>query len=302
MTESFKKKLKRPLHGIVKYIGRTNPELLVRMRYYARFHKPLDIDNPQNLNEKILYLSLRTDTTKWSELADKYQVREYVKSKGLEDILVPLLGVWDNADTINFAELKGKYILKSTNGSGDFIIVNDSSAINEKAIRKSLRTMLNTNYGELEGGKHYMRIPHRFIAERLLENDEESAQHSSSLIDYKIWCFNGKADCIWTCLNRDKNGTDVMTYDTDWNAHPEYSVFNPHYRRGNAIPRPQNLEHMLEIAEQLSAGFPVVRVDLYNIAGKIYFSEMTFTSLGGMMDFYTEDFLLDCGKKISLNV
>lgn len=293
-------KIKKPFYGITRWLGRKNPELLVRMRYFARFHKPLNLKNPQTLNEKILYLSLKTDTTKWSELADKYQVREFVKEKGLEDILIQSYGVWDKVEDIDFDKLPNQFVLKTTFGSGDCIFVKDKSAADIDEIKAELDQCLHTNYGELEGGKHYYRIPHRIIAEAFIDNDEESAKISSSLIDYKIWCFNGKAHYIWTCCNRDKHGTDVMTYDTDWNAHPEYSIFTPHYREGQVASCPKNLYEMLKIAETLSADFPVVRVDLYNINGKIYFGEMTFTSLGGLMDFYTNDFQIKTGQSIKL--
>lgn len=300
MRSNLLKNLKKPFRGIVKWLGRTDPELLVRIRYFARFYKPLNLDNPQTLNEKILYLALRSDTSQWTELADKYQVREYVKSKGMESILIPLLGVWDNATEIDFTLLQGEYILKSTNGCGDFVIVDSHKKLDECKIRNIVNKMLHTNYGEMEGGIHYMRIPHRVVAEKLLVNDSISKKYSTSLIDYKFFCFNGKPEFILTCMNRDKFGTDLMTYDLGWNAHPEYLRFSSHYRQSNVIPRPQNLERMIEVAEQLSKGFPVVRIDLYNIAGDIYFGEITFTSLGGMMNYFTDKFLLESGRKISL--
>ena len=92
-----------------------------------------------------------------------------------------------------------------------------------------------------------------------------------------------------------------MTYDREWNAHPEYSVFNDNYRKGRLLPKPENFERMREIAEKLSEDFPCVRVDLYNINGDIYFGELTFTSLGGLMNFYTDDFLLRAGDLIDLS-
>ena len=92
-----------------------------------------------------------------------------------------------------------------------------------------------------------------------------------------------------------------MTYDRDWTPHPEYSVFDSIYRRGTPMPAPKNLQKMLEVAERLARPFPIVRVDLYNLNGKIYFGEMTFTSLGGLMNFYTPEFLLKVGQQIDLN-
>jgi len=293
-------KMKAFIKYIASKIGKFNPEFIVRIRYWLRFHKRIDLDNPKNLNEKIQYLSLRTDTSAWTRLTDKYLVRDYVKECGLEETLVPLLGKWDSADDIDFESLPSRFILKTTHGSGDSIIVNDKSCCNIDEIRSSIRKTLKETYGLSEGNPHYSRIKPAVVAEELLENDEVSARYSTSLIDYKIWCFNGKAYYIWTCTDRTKHGTRVMTYDKEWNAHPEYSVFTSHYMRGETIPKPDGLDRMLNIAEALAKPFPVVRVDLYNLQGKVYFGEMTFTSLGGLMDFYSNDFLNYTGSLIDL--
>ena len=122
-----------------------------------------------------------------------------------------------------------------------------------------------------------------------------------SLIDYKLWCFNGKCHYIWACANRDEHSTEVMTYDREWNAHPEYSIFEDGYRHGEILPKPKNLDGMIKVAEKLSEEFPCVRVDLYNVNGKIYFGELTFTSYGGMMDFHTEEFLNLAGGLVDLS-
>ena len=293
--------MKKALKRLVAAWGRRHPETLVRLRYLLRFHKRLNLNHPVDLNEKIQYLSLRTDTSAWTRLSDKYVVREYVRELGLEEILNSLYGVWDSADAIDFDILPERFILKATHGSGDCLVVQDKNVLDIEKTRDVFRHTLSETYGLAEGNLHYSRIKPRVVAEELLVNDEWSARHSSSLIDYKMWCFDGKAHYIWVCTNRTKtNCTQVMTYDRAWNAHPEYSVFNNHYMRGEVIPPPPNLEGMLDIAERLAATFPVVRVDLYNLNGRIVFGEMTFTSLGGLMNFYTPDFLQKAGSLISL--
>ena len=290
-----------PIIGIAKFVGRNWPELLIRIRYFARFKRRLNLDNPKTLNEKILYMSLRTDTTLWTRLADKYSVREYVEECGLSDILVPLFGHWYKAEDIDFDKLPQQFVIKSTHGCGDVVIVKDKSTIDCEYIRKRMRVAVSEIYGELEGGKHYMRIKPAIIAEGLLQNDEMSSRYSSSLIDYKFWCYNGKAHYILVCSNRDRQGIDLLTYDINWNAIPEYSAFNQHYRKGVTIPKPDNFEKMVEIVEKLAKPFPVVRIDLYNIGGQIYFGEMTFTSLGGLMHYYSDEFQKMCGDLIDVN-
>lgn len=291
----------RPIIWAASFLGRNYPEILVKMRYLVRFRKILNLNNPKTLNEKILYMSLRTDTTMWTRLADKYNVRGYVEECGLADTLITLYGHWESADDIDFDMLPEGFVLKTVQGSGDIILVKDKQGSDITKIRKLMNNAVRTRYGELEGGKHYLRIKPAIIAEGLLFNDEESAKYSTSIIDYKMWCFNGKVHYIWACCNRDSHGTDVMTYDTEWKEHPEYSVFNKHYRQGPILPRPKNLDKMIEVAEKLAKPFPVVRVDLYNLAGKIYFGEMTFTSLGGLMDFYTDEFQNMTGDLIDIN-
>ena len=291
----------RPVIWVAEWFGKHYPVQLVRIRYFIRFHKRLNLDDPKTLNEKILYLSLKTDTSLWTKCADKYEVRDYVKSKGLEDILVKLYGVWDNPNDIDTALLPDQFILKTTHGSGDVVIVEDKSKVDWKLIKKDFVKKFKKGYGALEGGIHYMRIKPRLIAEELLQNDSESQKHSSSLIDYKIWCFNGKAYYIWTCSNRINGKMDVMTYDRDWIAHPEFSIFDKKHPRGELIPKPHNFEKMLSVAEKLAEGFPVVRVDLYNIAGKIFLGELTFTSTGGMMYYFSPEFLRHAGDLIDLN-
>ncbi len=285
-----------PLIWMTKLLGRYCPTLLVRIRYYVRFHKRLNLKNPQTLNEKILYLSLKTDTTEWTRLADKYAVREYVKECGLEDILVKLYAHWTTEDEVDFDELPNSFVIKSVQGSGDVIIVKDKSQMNEYVVRKSIHKMLTECYGALEGGKHYLRIKPAVVVEELLPMD-----NGVSLIDYKIWCFNGMPYFIWVCRNRTDKNVAVMTYDTRWNAHPEYSCFNKEYKQDDIIPAPINLERMLDISAQLAKTHPVVRLDLYNIKGQIYFGEMSFTSLGGLMDFYTDAFQYKTGKLIDLS-
>lgn len=155
------------------------------------------------------------------------------------------------------------------------------------------------NIGALAAEPHYRNMKPCVIAEELLLPDEGE----SSLTDYKIWCFRGKASYIWVCRDRSKDGSSahVMTYDLDWNPHPEFSIFDSDYLQAEPIPQPANLDRMIEVAERISKGFPEVRVDLYSVGNKVYFGEMTFTSQGGLMKFFSEDFLMECGKKFDVS-
>jgi hypothetical protein len=289
-----------PVIKFCEWLGERHPVTLVKIRYFQRFKKWPDLKNPKDLNEKILYLKLFTDTSEWTRLADKYRVREHVKQRGLEECLIDLIGVWDNVKDIDFDVLPNAFIFKANNGDGkgSNLIVTDKSKLDCETVRRTLDGWLHKKHiGALSAEPQYKGIEPRVIAEALLPIEEGQ----KSLVDYKIWCFNGKAYYIWTTANRDNDSTEVMTYDREWTPMPEVCVFDNRYREGKLMPKPKNLDDMLQVAEKLTEGFPCVRLDLYNVSGHIYFGEMTFTSFSGMMNFYTPEFLAKCGDLVDLS-
>lgn len=274
------------------------PIQVARLKYYYKFHKWPDFEHPRDLNEKINWLKFYGDTSRWADLSDKYKVREYIKEKGLENILVKLYGRWDKAEFIEWDQLPNQFVLKANNGCGDVLICRDKNSLNKKSVVRQYDILLSNKYGGITGEPHYAAINPCLIAEELLDITKQSIK-TSSLIDYKIWCLNGNPEVIWCAWNRTKESTDVGFYDTNWDYHPEYSVFTHHYAQGKElIPKPQKLDEMLSIAKTLSAGFPILRVDLYEVEGKVYFGELTFTSLGGFMDYITPEQLLKMGEKV----
>lgn len=289
-----------PLIKFCEWLGENHPVTLVKLRYLFRFRKLPDLKNPKDLNEKILYLKLFTDTSKWTILADKYKVRNYVKECGLEKYLIPIIGVWTKVEDIDFSILPSSFIFKANNGCGKSsnLIVRDKSSLNIQTTRKILQKWLDEKHvGALAAEPQYKNIPPCIIAEKLLPSENGK----KSPVDYKIWCFNGKAHYIRTYSDRDAGGASVMTYDMDWNAMPEVCVSESRYRMGDNIPKPKNLDEMIYVAETLTKPFPCVRLDLYNINGQVYFGEMTFTSQGGMMNNLTPDFLKKMGDMVDLN-
>lgn len=292
----------KPYRSLVCFTNRHFPILLAKLRFRKLFGRKLNLNNPQDINEKILWLSLFSDTSEWSRLADKYSVREYVAECGLEDILVKMYGKWDTADAIDWEFLPKQFVLKTNNGSGMVMIVRNKDLIDKAEVIRTLNSWLNTDIASSTTEFHYKRIPPCIIAEELLEPSDEENTWSTSIIDYKLWCFNGKVDSIWTCSNRIKGSTEVALFDKEWHYRPEASVFNSHYKeQKQLVPRPDCLTELIEIAEILSKPFPVVRCDLYVIKGKPFFGEMTFTSLGGTMNFYTDEELLRMGQLIDIS-
>ena len=303
ITSPKRKKLVTPLLKLVTWLNPRIPKTMIQIRHLLRMKRFAKLSRPQDLNEKILWMTLNTDTKEWSRLADKYEVRKYVKECGLEDILVKQYAVYNSMSEVDFERLPNAFVLKPTHGSGDVVVVRDKNKSDLEEIRRRIQKELDEYICTSAAELHYTRIHHRVVAEELLYNDPISEKYSSTLIDYKIWCCNGRAEFIWVCMNRfvhNKDGAEVMTYDREWNAHPEYCRKTPDFSLANPIPKPSGYENMLAIAERLASKFPIVRVDLYNLNGKIYFGEMTFTSYGAIMDFYTDEFLLKCGSLIKL--
>lgn len=262
--------------------------------YKEKFGKNINWKNPTDINEKINWLAFNSDTTLWSKYADKYNVRNYIKEVGLEHILVPLYGKWDTAHDINFNQLPSKFVLKNNHGCGDCILVRDKTSINKQQIINKIDKTLHHRYGIETAEPHYLKIKPCIIAEKLLESE-----NSEGLIDYKIYCFNSQPFNILVCSDRDieKHKVNFNLYSTKWEYLSD-NYFIDKYKNGIKIQRPKHLDKMLEYARILSKPFKHVRVDLYEVDGKVYFSELTFTSTGGRMDFFTPEYLKIMGNQI----
>ena len=272
-------------------------------------NKELNLKDPIDYNEKIQWLKIYSDTSLWTDLADKFKVRKYVKECGLSHILVELYGVWKKGEEIDFNELPDKFVLKTNNGCGTNIFVHDKNSIDFDKTRALLKEWLKERRGLVDFQPHIWNIDRRIIAEEFLQ-DESSSKFSSSLIDYKFFCIHGKPYIIKAYYNRKNyymnkdqkhNGPAVLvsTYDADWNPRPEITVSSNYDKSVLGIPKPHCLNEMLKIASILSAPFAQVRVDLYEVNGKVYFGELTFTP--GVMNYFTPKFYLEMGEKIDLS-
>lgn len=283
------------------YLGKHFPRLLVTLLYRKAFGKWLDWKNPKTLNEKIHWLKFFSDTSSWTILADKYRVRHFIEERGCAELLVKLYGVWKRPMDIDWSTLPNQFVMKTNGGSGDVRICYDKSQIDVDEWGKYYENFLNVKWGYQRGEPHYNDIKPVIIAEELLDISKQPIK-TSSLIDYKIWCFNGIPHHIWACYNRTKSDVEVAVYDENWNYHPEASVFTKHYKESSMmLPRPKSLEKMIEYAKILSAGMPQVRVDFYEVDDKVYFGEMTMTGGGAFMDWYTQEYLIEMGSLIDIS-
>ena len=267
-----------------------NPKRYADYLFKDQFGYGIDWNHPRDLNEWINYLAFKTDTREWSRLADKYSVREYVLSKGLGHILIPLYGVWDDVDAIDFNKLPNSFAIKTNCGSGDTILIRDKKSEDLEEVRKRLNSALTSRFGMESAEPHYLRIKPLIIAERLLPPPTN--------IDYKIWCFNGTPDCIMTMSNRDIDSCtyDRNVYDLKWESHKEWLASL--YRNNVDVPKPARLEEMIEYARILSEGFPQVRVDFYHTEEGVFLGEMTFTASCGRMSSFSKERLIIMGQKV----
>ena len=264
-------------HKIGKILRRFFPKWHANRLYKAQFGREIDWINPIEFNEKLRWLQFNTDTTKWTLLADKYRVREYLEKKGYGDMLVKLYGVWDKAEDIDFSILPNKFVIKTNHGCGEVYVVKDKRKEDLEKIRSILKKDLSKPFGEETAEPHYLKIKPVVFAEELLEQDGD---FSSSLVDYKFYCIKGNPEFCGVMYNRDvtHHKYDVSLYDNNWNEINQFLGEFPHTTiKKTSIPRPQTFDTMKRFCQDICKEFPFIRMDFYECQGKLYFGEFTFT-------------------------
>lgn len=290
--------MKKFINRIQQLFGCIFPRTAMRVVALRKLGHLPNLKTPRDLNDKIQWLKIHGDMKVWARLADKYLVRDYVASKGLGKLLVPLYGKYDTVDDFAVAwdSLEAPFVVKTNNACKEVIVVKNKAEHDPSAICAQLRKWLSDKtFWGFYVEPHYKYIKPCIIVEKYLEEQGPAAVLSSSLIDYKIWCFGGKPHVVFVSFDRKPESLCIDCYDSDWNRLEGKCVYGGHYRRGPVLPKPDSLKEMLEYASVLSEDFPQVRVDFYNIGGQVYFGEMTFTSNGGFMNYFTLDFLKEMG-------
>ena len=240
----------------------------------------LNLDSPQTFNEKLQWLKLHDHNPLYTTMVDKYEAKKYVGNIIGEMYIIPTLGVWEQFEDIDFSSLPNQFVLKSTHDSGGVVICRDRSLFN------------------VEDAKD---VKPRIIAEKYMENLSTSTSVQVPVLnDYKLQCFDGKFDNIFVAEGRfSERGVRYHYFDHNWNYIPycPYDDINIHDLEKL---KPSCFEEMIEIAEKLSEGLPELRVDLYEITGKVYFGELTFYSQSGFDTDITHE--ADCilGSKLIL--
>ncbi len=271
-------KAKRALGSIARpFVKCISPTLYVKLQYRYITHHKLHLNPPVRYTEKLQYLRLYV-YPKWKEVsrcAGRVGARDYVKEKGYGDNLIPIYGVFDRFSDIPFDSLPDRFVMKCSHASGWNILVKDKASLDLNAAKKKFDHWLSSDYGKKTVERHYSPIKPQIIIEKWMGDP------SSLPVEYKIHVYNGKAKNLYVVTGR---GKDIRYTEltTAWEPF-DGSQFNG-WKKADVCPeKPKDWDAMVKMAEDLCAPFPFVRCDLYEIDGKIYFSEMTFTPAKGTL-------------------
>lgn len=272
--------LKRLKYRSLLKLTRTFPALLpdswfLRAYYFFEMGHELNLNNPVKYSEKLQWLKLHNRKPEYVTMVDKVKSKEYVASLIGEEYIIPTLGVYECFEEIDFDKLPDKFVLKCNHDSGNVIVCKDKNSLNIDNARKVLTDALNTDYYLFGREWPYKNIRRKIMAEDFLSSSDEPFYNHLGMTDFKFSCFNGNVHDVMVCLERESEETKFYFFDKEWNL-LRYNKRGKKAPEGFTIPKPINYEKMVEIARILSKDIPYLRVDLYNLAGKIYFGEMTF--------------------------
>lgn len=267
---------------------------MVSFQYRMKMGRKLDLKNPTRFSEKVQWYKLFYRDPVMPKCVDKYEVREYLESKGFGSLLNECYGVYNTVDEIDFDKLPNSFVLKNTLGSGgnSVIVVPDKSKLDIEATKNEMRQWFVLQTGLSREWVYHVGKP-RIIAEKFLEGGEHG------LIDYKFFSFYGKIDYLYVICDRTLGGlASFAIVDKNYNLMDITRVGEPHMEELPA--KPENFDEMLEIASQMSKDFPCLRVDFYNVGGKIVFGELTFYTASGYVAFEPDEFDFELGKLFKL--
>ena len=267
-------------------------KFFIKFEYRLYMDKKLKLKNPQTFNEKLQWLKLYDKNTLYTQLADKYEVRQYVNDKIGEQYLVPLIGVYDSVEHIPFNELPEQYVLKCTHDCGTAIIKNTANKISDRDIKFKLNRALKRDYYYDHREWCYKNIKPRIICEQLIKTQDNNPPR-----DYKIFCFDGEPKFLFVASDRGR-GTKFDFFDIEWNKYP----LMQHYPNSDYnIEKPRYWDDMVACAKKLSIGFKHVRVDFYvDQDDKIIFGELTFYHFGALQPFEPKEYDEYFGSLIKL--
>ena len=272
--------LKRLLSRLFSQKDCTKNKAIISAKYYQVHNRKLDFGYVDTFNAYIQHCKVNKKNEKLSVLVDKYAVRAHVANLIGEKYLAKLLGVWKNAKDIDYDSLPSRFVLKANHGCSWNIIVPDVQKLDRKVAKKKLNWWLAKSYFKVSLEPHYRKIKPKIIAEEFLVDS------NGELLDYKFFCFHGEPYFIQVDIGRFSEEHSRIHYDLEWRRLP----FTTNYPSSpRTLKRPKNFDEMVKIVRQLAKGHEHIRVDLYNVDGRIVFGELTFTHGGGFKKFYPDD-------------
>ena len=273
---------------------------MISIQYKMKTGRKLNLKEPKRFTEKLQWYKLNYRNSEMIRCVDKADARDYVKDKGLEDILIPCIGVYDKADDVDWAKLPDQFVMKDTLGMGgaSVVIVKDKNEQNIDKLKEQAKKWTDAKAHIKSGGRewpYYSGKNHRIIIEKYIESDPSKG----GLIDYKYFCFNGEPKFIYVITDR-KVGEKACfgIYDSDFNLLDAYRADEKRPERH--MEKPKEFEEMMNIARKLSAGFPEARIDLYDVDGKVLFGEITFWDGSGYMTFDPDEFDYTMGDAFAI--
>ena len=289
------KKLIYRLEDNINYLKRhfANPEKIVRRVFKERMGYELNLKNPQTYNEKLQWMKLYYHNPLYTTLVDKYAVKQYVEERIGKEFLIPTIGVWDRFDDIDFEKLPQQFVLKCTHDSGGLVICKDKSKLDVQKAREIITKCLKHNFYFSGFEWPYKNVKPRVIAEQYMEDSK-----TKELRDYKFFCFDGVVKYLFIATDRQNREEPYFDF---FDANFNYLDMRQGHPNAPILPeKPLCFEEMKVLAAKLSAGMPHVRVDFYEVDGKVYFGEFTFFHHGGWTPFDPEEWDLTFGKEITL--
>ncbi len=285
------------LLGILYHLAPVIPDALyLKCLFRLSTGKTLHLKNPQGFNEKLQWLKLYNRRPEYSQMVDKYAVKDYVAEKIGREYIIPTLGVWENFDKIDFDSLPDKFVLKTTHGGGGggVVICRNKDTFDKADAREKLNRSMADDCFTKTREWPYKKVPHRIIAEQLIEFASDS---DGDLPDYKFFCFDGEVKVLFVATDRQSGDVKFDFFDADFN---HLDIVQSHPMSGRDIPKPKNFEKMKELASKLSQGLPHARIDLYDTGDRVYFGEITFFHHGGITPFHPEEWDLTFGSWLKL--
>lgn len=296
---SISKMLKNPAKCIFELdrlgISKLIPDkLYIKIKYRASMDKKLNLKHPETYNEKLQWIKLYDRNPLYTTLVDKHDVKPYVAERIGQEYIIPTLGVWESVEEIDFDALPNQFVLKCTHDSGGLVICKDKTKLNIEEAKRKLNQSLKNNFFYNGREWPYKNVKPRILAEVYME-DAATAE----LRDYKFFCFDGEVKAMFVATERQKEGEEVKFdfYDMDFN-HLDFRQGHPNAKE--PVAKPATFEQMRQLAEILAKDLMQVRVDFYEVDGKIYFGELTFFHHNGFMPFDPEEWDYTFGSWIKL--